>query len=228
MKVGSFVVALVGLYMAVIGGTNVHENVVKPSAGLWLIVAGSVMASAGVTSLVRGITPHRHGSVRLWWLCVVLVAFPVVVAAIIPPAPLTLSDGLNTPNGGSDQRLVSLGELSDGIQSATWEGLLNRALYHDAAGLREAPLRLVGRVEDLDGELVITRFVMNCCVADAYPVVVVPRQGSVALPPAGTWISLTGTFEGVVDRDGPAITMSLESVLVVDEPESPYEIAQRT
>lgn len=192
----------------------------------WLIPLGAGLAT--VATVGRLATARTGGDPepldgRARWNAAIFV-LPVIVLLVLPPATLdTFSAGRRSAFGGAGG-LVTPDDFEHGpltmIHIAAAE-----TNPDDMAKLIERAgetVTLEGFVTRDDGatadEVLLTRFVLSCCVADA----TTAQVRVVGLPPGayadGSWISVTGPVYPLGDR----IVVLAASSDEIPVPDSPY------
>lgn len=77
------------------------------------------------------------------------------------------------------------------------------------------------------GYLMVSRFVLTCCAADAYPVglpLKLPTESDSAQPyPVDTWLSVTGKVMTDTLNGQRQIVIAPAEIRTIDEPKNPYE-----
>ena len=195
----ALILTTVALLLLRLSLTGEHVLFVKPSMGPYLLVAGVVVA---VFSLCVMLEPgaeghHHHGAHRLAWL---LMA-PCVVVFVIGPAPLgsfmasRQPQHVPDPGSGKEYRLPS---PVDGAVDITIADINQHGLYDTHRYMDRVHLRVDGFVaSDSDGSggtFLLTRFVLYCCAADAYPVSV-RVSGIKNIPHHDTWLRIEGYWK---------------------------------
>ena len=163
---------------------------------------------------------------NLWWL-----AFPLLLGILLPARPLGSSmianRGINvdaplTMRGGDS--LVAL-ELPSAERSVLdWIRAFNYA--GDPYAFAGQPADVTGFVyHDLrlpEGQFMVGRFAVTCCVADALAVGMVVAWPGAGDLPDNDWVRVRGRVQ-VTHLDGQALPMiEAESVESVPEPQQPY------
>jgi uncharacterized repeat protein (TIGR03943 family) len=217
---------------------------------VWLALAGGALALLGVSLVIlawrRGPDDaadgdveedaHGHHSGRVGWL----LALPVAVAIVVGSNPL----GSYAAGRQNAQRVLPPGEfhLDDYLEAGSFGGqapalrLVDfvRAAQDedDRALLAETPVRLTGFVaeDDFDGhrpgDVLLTRFMIGCCAADALAVQVrVPTEGDP--PDLDTWIEVEGTLDlerspGAGESLDPPV-LAVRAIRDADRPDDVYE-----
>ena len=193
----------------------------------WIVPTGAVILSVGAVG--AAISAHRRVRTttltRRTWVTAAVVIAPIVLMTAVPPATLgSFSSsrkaqfsgrGLSTYWG----RFDADSEITFFFVAASkfWDGgadLLGRRAGDEAT--------FVGFAERSDStppdELVLTRFVVTCCVADATPIsirVVNVTPGSVD---ADSWVEVTGQVFPV----GRDVVVVADSIAPAPTPDRPY------
>ena len=172
---------------------------------------------------------HDHATVsgwNLWWL-----ALPVLLGLLVPARPLGTSAlatrGITTSaplNARGSSTSISLELPSAERTVLDWNRTINYA--SDPFQYNGEPVDVTGFVYHdprlQEGEFLVGRFTLTCCVADAFAI------GMVVLWPAGTdlpdnsWVRVQRTFE-VTEEDGQRTpTIQAQTVEQIPEPPQPY------
>jgi uncharacterized repeat protein (TIGR03943 family) len=218
----------VGALLVRLSLTDTYARYVRVEMGVWLLVAGILLAAAGTAGVVRALIrpqetvsldEHHHGHTeRVGWL---LLAPVVALLMVSPPAlgsygvdrsTVVVASGGHTfdplPAGGTvamtlleyDQRTADNHGASFGTTLVQVTGFVART--DDGAGFR------------------LARYQIACCAADAVAAVV--RVVGVAgdKPGRDAWVTVTGTFRRSGD-DIPELVAS--SIREIPAPVDPYE-----
>jgi uncharacterized repeat protein (TIGR03943 family) len=223
------ITAIVGVMAVRLGLTDEFLHYLRPAMKWPLVLAGVVLLVLGGATLARafngrgdGLQHEPHDGHRLGAIAW-LVLLPVVVLFAVAPKPLG-TDAIDTAAPrvvGRPERFAPLPALRNGAYELPIRDVLERAAY-EPDSLAGATLRVVGFVSNTGappGSLLLTRFVLTCCAADAYAV-----QVAVAGAPVfadDTWIEVTGRLSGA--SAGPAASIEAGSVRQIGRPANPYE-----
>ena len=189
-----------------LGLTDAHLAYIQPAMAKPLAAAGAVLAVLGgrlllrpgrgrpVTGDARGRAHHHAGGSRVAWL---LLA-PILAIAIVAPSSLGAFAANRAP-ATLPVRDRDVGPLPAPVAGAVDLSLtefVGRAVYGRGESLRDVPVRLVGfSAPDAGGAgVVLTRFVMSCCAADARPVRVALRGADPSMAAPDTWLEVVGTW----------------------------------
>lgn len=201
--------------------TGEYRQFVKGSMGVWLLVAGVVLAAVTLVEFVRiaraGTEAHHHPTERVGLLLITLVIGVFVVRPGSLGSYALDRTTARDPSTGTIEYLPLDAQRTP--RAMTLREFWARSLDRDGASFNGAPVRLVGFVDErTSGELRIARYQIACCAADAIAAIV--RVEGVSRPGGrNTWVEVEGTFAGAGEFPALAAT----SLRVVDEPEDPYE-----
>ncbi|GAB4553960.1 MAG: TIGR03943 family protein [Anaerolineae bacterium] len=162
------------------------------------------------------------------WLVIGMVSIPVVLGIFIPARPL----GAAAINGGIATSL-NVSAASDQQFSIAPEqrNVLDWVRAFSAAASPEEfngqPADLIGFVYrdvrfDEGNQFMVTRFTVQCCVADALPIGVVVSAKDASQLAQDSWVRVRGTFE-VRQFDGHEMPILIaQSIEPTEMPERPY------
>jgi uncharacterized repeat protein (TIGR03943 family) len=224
----SFVLLLFGGALLRLGTTDALLRFVRPVMRIYVLLAGVVFVGLAICGLLASarnhdaveVDDHGHGAAsKAGWL---LLAPVIAILVIAPPAlgsysaarvPATVTKPASSqfaPLPGHDPVTVSM------IDYAA------RAVWDDGRTLTGRTMQLTGFVlRTSAGGFVLSRLVITCCAADARPIEVgVTASG--AAPPADTWVTVTGTYGGVIDNDTLPV-IDATKVSAISEPSNPYD-----
>jgi uncharacterized repeat protein (TIGR03943 family) len=163
---------------------------------------------------------------------VIAIAVPVLLAVLVPARPLGAS-ALDTRDGATARprsATIAVPELLD-VNTR----LLPRSLP-ELALLRTGELRLSnvdGERAELTGfvarqpglaadEVLVARFIMLHCTADAYAVSVPIRYAGAGELPDDTWVHIEGTVRAGGPEGNRQAVVEADSVRVIPQPRQPY------
>lgn len=194
---------------------------VRDTMTLPLELAGGVIALLGL-SMCSGISTPSHlpSSVSL-------VGVAVVALILVRPGPLTVDTGIGFDANGRritthvdipPSALVGVdapADLVDANAVTLHAGQIRAAIEQSPDQFEKVAIRMIGQVGDED-DPVLVRFFITCCAADALRFsTALDRDGN--LPP-GTWVEVTGQWNGDPDDIGLIVT----SIDEIDMPDRPY------
>jgi uncharacterized repeat protein (TIGR03943 family) len=216
-----------------LGLTDAHLAYIQPAMGAPLAVAGAVLAILGGMVLLRrgrardgGADEHGHdhGGSRIGWL---LLA-PILAISMVAPNPLGAfaADRAPATLPVLERDFGPLPAPTAGAVDLPLTDFVGRAVYGQGESLRGVPVRLVGfAATEGGGEgLVLTRFVISCCAADARPVRVRLRNADTPWPAPDTWLEVTGTWypETRSGEDTRPPTLEVTALRTILPPENRY------
>jgi uncharacterized repeat protein (TIGR03943 family) len=191
----------------------------------WVVpVAAVILTSAAIGKLAsaRVLVPEPLHARELWVMGLMVV--PVVLVLATPPATLgTFSAGKRTGFAGTGFTAsptdIGRGELTlvdVAVAQTSPEG--ERALSARAG----EPVRFVGFVTRRDDtpadELLLTRYVVSCCVADATIAQVRVVNVTPGVFDADEWVEVSGTIYPL----GREIIVDAAQIVEVERPQRPY------
>jgi uncharacterized repeat protein (TIGR03943 family) len=223
------VTAIVGVMAVRLALTDEFLHYLRPGMKWPLVLAGAVLVVLGGATIVRAFarrddqqTLEPHDGHRLGPIAWLLL-LPVVVLFAVAPKPLG-TDAIDTSATravGRPARFAPLPSMRDGAYELSIRDVLERATF-EPDSLTGATVRVVGFVSNNGapvGALLLTRFVLTCCAADAYAVQLAVA-GSEAFAD-DTWIEVTGRLRGA--PIGQRTTVDVVSVRRISRPANPYE-----
>lgn len=182
-----------GLYTGLIFAAGVATVVIGYVAGLdWL----ARRDARPTRHLHLGEGDHAHATGRAEAVAFALLAVPLLLGLLVPARPLGAAalDGRGEDASAASGQLRSLTALSADSSRWTlldWAAAL--AQTPDPRTLSGKPVSLVGFVSRAgEGEFVLSRFVVVCCVADGNAVSLPVRGGGAYGRDA--WVRVTGTL----------------------------------
>lgn len=178
--------------------------------------------------------PHEHqagrerGTLPVWGL--VVVALPVLLGVLIPARPLGTSaianKGVNTnaPIGAGSGATMTLDIAPENRTVLDWVRVFN--YESNPAVFNGQPADVVGFVYHdprlPDGQFLVGRFALNCCVADATAIgmaVAWPAEANLA---DNSWVRVRGAVLAAALNGKPLALIQAASIEQVAEPEQPY------
>ena len=195
----------------------------------WVVPFGAVMlgAAAAMHMLTLRSPRRKARPSALEVLGAAVLVVPLLAVATVPSADLGALAASRKTTGGA---VIAEG-LAGGAEPIENPGFKEIAYaeesqeYADAIGLTEGmEVNLTGFVDDSDeapeGTLILTRFYVSCCAADAIPfsVAVDPNGQSSAEVESDSWMEAEGALERREDR----FVLVATSLEPVSEPKSPY------
>ncbi|GIK72467.1 MAG: hypothetical protein BroJett021_14550 [Chloroflexota bacterium] len=178
-----------------------------------------------------GEEPHSHHTLGCIGLIIVLL--PVVLGVLVPPQPLgAAAMGNRELNITSQTRSV----LPAAVRAAAQKDAADRTLLdwlhaftaspdpaRDYAG---QPVDVIGFIYHDDrlaeNEVLVNRFVVSCCVADASAVSMVVRSPDAAALPNDTWVQVQGVLQPGEWNGKSLPVIVADRVILTDLPNQPY------
>lgn len=210
--------------------TDLYLRYVKEGMRPLLIATGAVLLLLGLASAVldRGANSsdgHGHGhsgTPKVAWLLLV----PALSLLCYAPPAL----GAYTAARQSAKPVVHQGDFEP-LPSAsplpmTLSDFTSRVREDRGQAIKGRVVRMTGFVTPGDGdEWELTRLILNCCAADARSVKVRVHGGPV--PPADTWVTVTGTWHpgGTLGTASAPVALDARTVTKVPRPTNGYQDA---
>ena len=216
-----------GIYLALLILTGNLDNYINQRFA-WLVVVGALLFFLlGLTNLYSSLHPpehdHQHQHYHITWDILLVVAFPLLLAILIPSRSL----GIEAVNGG-----VSLNPV--GVASVTRNPLDRNILDWLREFDRAAtPAQFNGTSVDVIGFVyrepihpedgfMLARFTMSCCVADAFPIGMPVIAAGANEYIAGEWLRLRGQLKASAFGGDFLPVVLADSIERVDKPRQPY------
>lgn len=167
-----------------------------------------------------------NNSYDITWGILLIVAFPLILAAVFPSRPL----GVDAVNGG-----ISLNPV--GVESALAfeRNPLDRNILE---WLREfnrsdTPAEFNGQEVSVTGfvyrepnflaeDFMVSRFTMSCCVADAFAIGLPVTSDEAAQFTDGDWVRVQGKLEANAFGENFVPVVYATSIEIIDQPAQPY------
>jgi uncharacterized repeat protein (TIGR03943 family) len=190
--------------------------------------------------LAMAATAWRRSSVGRERLSQIAAALPIALVLLIPARPLG-SAALSALDAGASEARPPAGAASSpwpleltaaggpGAAMLTWDlRLLERLRGSDPEmrGLEGAPASLVGFVHRTPGlpsdQLLVGRFMVRCCAADAVPITFPVHYPGAAELPIDAWVEVEGSIR-YAGADGVRMPfVEASAVRLVPQPARPY------
>ncbi|MCB0997998.1 MAG: hypothetical protein KDB40_01780 [Acidimicrobiales bacterium] len=214
-----------GIAMIVVAATGDSLLYVRDVMTVPLILAGAVVAVLGISMLVSSdADPHTPRSFAF-------VGVAIAFFLVIRPGPLSVSAGIAfDPDTRTRvqqefeiprESLVGADASTADIEASAFElhaGQLYFAAQQLPAVFDEMAIRMIGQFElSDDGDTRLVRFRINCCAADALPLVT-PLDGDLTGVATGDWVEVFGQWDGDADEPG----LDVVSIRSIDTPDHPY------
>lgn len=222
-----------GIYLTLLIMTGSLDNYINQRFA-WLVVVGALLFF--LLALVNFYSSrnsaqrdhehehhHHHHHYHVTWDIVLVVAFPLLLAILIPSRAL----GIEAVNGGVSLNPVGVAGVS---RSPLDRNILDWLREFDRAAtpaqFNGTPVDVVGFVyrepsHPEDG-FMLARFTLSCCVADAFPIgmpVIADGAGDLT---EGEWLRVGGQLKASAFAGDFLPVVVAEMVERVDEPAQPY------
>lgn len=225
-----------GIYFLVLIVTGNLTNYINLRFAWVAYVGGAIFFLLGLVSLYGMLSPQEDdyqkyseeadGKDAITWKMMAIVAFPLLLAVLIPSRSL----GVESVNSGISLNSVGV----EGAGAFTYNPLDRNILdwlrefnrSNTPAEFNGQPVDVIGfvyREPDFDTEeMMVSRFTMSCCVADAFaiglPVVYDTAQDFTE----GVWVQVQGEIKAndFVDDFMPIVYAT--SVEIIDPPAQQY------
>lgn len=202
----------------------------------WLVFAGVLLYLVLALTLAWRLLQRRPtmlpGMARITsWSSVVLLVIPAIVGFAAPARPLGASAiaargiGLQSAPGGPNS-LAAMQRAADGPRNILdWLRLIGATA--DPADLAGQQVDVTGFVykDDprfVDGQFMVSRFTVSCCVADAAAIGLIVETKDLARFEQDSWVRVVGRFK-VGEFAGEAIPLiAAETLEPVEQPSQPY------
>ncbi len=239
----SLALALLGLYLLsrvwtgkILLYINQRFVVLVFLAGLGFVILAQVLFSQRQEAANEEEAGHEHqhafnlnlGQVKwnFWW-----IIFPVLIGFLIPSKPLG-AEALSTRGVTTKAALSTrLQDSQDSLQvSPTQRTVLDWirlfASEQDIHQFEGQPVDVTGFVFHdptlADGEFMVGRFSITCCVADAFAIGMVVNKPDLTGLADNTWIEVQGKLSIATVNGNPLPIIQADTITPVDEPEQPY------
>jgi uncharacterized repeat protein (TIGR03943 family) len=223
----------VGLVAARLALTGAFLNYVKPGMKLWLLLSSGLLVVVGLSLLVRALVgrvheAHDHAMTRASWL---LLA-PALALLVMPADPLgSFAVERRDIRQAAIDTTPTFGPLPEPVRGAielSMREFNDRASLDRKRSLAGKRVRLTGFVAPSEGgsdaSFVLTRFVILCCAADAYPVEI-EALGADA-PPVDSWVVAEGEWRVPQGEFRPYVDLAqldVKNMRSIPRPENPYD-----
>ena len=224
----SLILLGMGIYLLLLILTGNLSNYINLRFA-WLVYIGAavffLLALVNLAGALKPADEHKHEHYQIGWDILLIVAFPLLLALLIPSRSL----GIEAINGGVSVSPVGIASAAAFSRNPLdrnvldWLREFNRAAPATFNGM---PAAVVGFVylepSFAADDFMLSRFTMSCCVADAFPIGMPVRSAETSTLTAGDWVRVTGTLKAAeFDSDFLPVLLA-ESLERVDEPQQPY------
>jgi uncharacterized repeat protein (TIGR03943 family) len=197
----------------------------------WTLLFMAVWRSTALVRYQKGIdTPHIALLPRQWSLAVLLAV--AVFGLIYVPRPFAsdaaLARGIADPVGLTRSQPQRFARNTPPEERSLIDWIRTLNVYPEPDAYAGQPVNVTGFVIHppnwSDNYVMVARFVLTCCAADAYPVgLPVKLSGDRSQFAPDSWISVQGEMMTETLDDQRRLVIQPETVLAVPEPKNPYE-----
>jgi uncharacterized repeat protein (TIGR03943 family) len=178
---------------------------------------------------------HEHAhSHDVSWAGLLLLALPVLLGLLVEPRPLGASALQNreinlggsalasssAPEGSELSVIANAGERN----ILDWLYLFQRS--SDPASFNGEEAHVIGFVyrdeRFADSQFMVSRFTVNCCVADAAPIGLIVEWPDTAVLTPDSWVEVTGTLQVGTFNGVKMSVLVAYSVTPTETPSQPY------
>ena len=216
-----------GIYLTLLILTGNLDNYINQRFA-WLVVVGALLFFVlALINLYNSLHPqgrgHDHHHYHITWDILLVVAFPLLLAILIPSRSL----GIEAVNGGVSLNPVGVAGVT---RSPLDRNILDWLREFDRAAtpaqFNGTPVDVIGFVyrEPIHPEdgFMLARFTMSCCVADAFPIGMPIIAAGAEEYAAGEWLRVGGQLKASTFGAEILPVVFAEAIEVVEEPRQPY------
>ncbi len=223
----SLILLGMGIYLILLILTGNLDNYINQRFA-WLVVVGAlIFFILGLTCLFQSLNPskheHAHHHYHISWDIILVVAFPLLLAILIPSRSL----GIEAVNGGVSLNPVGVANVA---RSPLDRNILDWLREFDHAN---TPAQFNGTAVDVVGFVyrepihpqdgfMLARFTMSCCVADAFPIGMPIIAAGAEQYAAGEWLRVKGQLKASAFGGDFLPVVFADAIEAVDEPRQPY------
>lgn len=242
--VPAFILGGYGIFILSLALRGVMAWYINPGYIMPTTVAGGVLVGLAAVSLVA----HRSGTCamcgdtcdcgceqhspqRLGTYC--LLALPLLLALLLPPRGLAAFSanqrgpqiaGINAVRGMASVQRVSLSVDTRAFSMQDWVGALSADPNpRDYAGKTVAVTGMVlhAPASVPPGYIMVMRYLVTCCIADARPVGLIVKDTSNGALKDNQWVTVAGTMAST-SQDGQSVAVVKPTSLRVVKSANPY------
>jgi len=197
----------------------------------WTLLFMAVWRGTALIRYQKGIdTPHIALLPRQWSLAVLLAV--AVFGLVYVPRPFAsdaaLARGIADPVGLTRSQPQRFARNTPPEERSLIDWIRTLNVYPEPDAYAGQPVNITGFVIHppnwSDNYVMVARFVLTCCAADAYPVgLPVKLSGDRRQFAPDSWISVQGEMMTETLDDQRRLVIQPETILAVPEPKNPYE-----
>ncbi len=173
---------------------------------------------------------HSHHRESLPCSALVILSLPLIIGLVAPEKPLSSASlntrgvSLNAPVSISQQTTDSLAVEQDDRTILDWVKLFN--YENDPSAYIGENVNVIGFVYHdprlTEGEFMVSRFIITCCVADAFAVGMTVDWPQDIQFEDNTWINVQGTLDIMQIGSQTVPLVHASAIETVSAPEQPY------
>ena len=237
----SFLLGGYGVFILSLFARGVMTWYINPGYVWSTTLAGAVLCGIGAVGVVRRRSPAcescgtdcscGESSPRLWTYA--LLSLPLFLALIFPPRGLAAFSanergpqiaGISSVHGLGAMKRVSLSVDTRSFSMQDWVGALSAD--PNPRDYKGKPVRVSGMVLHASasvpaGYVMVMRYLVTCCIADARPVGVIVKDTSHGALRDNQWVTVTGTMDAAKEG-GQLVTVVNPTAIVRTKSGNPY------
>jgi putative membrane protein len=231
-KLTSIGLLFLGGYFVYLKVTRSLAFYIRPEQEMFTAVMGGFLMLAATLTLV-GKEHEEHGQKTYFDTLTLVLIFVFVIAGIFVPLRSLSSDTATRRGNGTNNQIsllgndepVSISPLFEKIESMNY----SIADWYQQFRVNPEPESYIGNEVSLDGfvepmadgNFKVTRFVLTCCIVDAYPIGIYVDKKMEGLQ-KNEWIRVKGKFITKEIDGNRIIAVSAETIEKIANPENPY------
>lgn len=239
----SFLLGGYGIFILSLFFRHVMTWYINPGYVWSTTLAGGVLLGIGAVGMARRRAPScescdtdsdcgcAEAPTHVWKYA--LLSLPLVLALIFPPRGLAAFSanergpqiaGVNAVHGVTAMRRVSLSVDTRSFSMQDWVGALSAD--PNPRDYKGKPVRVSGMILHASasvpaGYVMVMRYLVTCCIADARPVGVIVKDTSHGALRDSQWVTVTGTM-GSANDAGQQVTVVNPTGIVRIKSGNPY------
>lgn len=198
-----------------------------------LAVVGLVVVAISYRAAIAHADGDAHTHHAVTWGGLALVLLPVVLGVLVPPQPLGAAA---IGNREIAVRAQPRNVLPAAVRAAAQKDAIDRNLLdwlNAFSASSNATQEFAGQPVDVigfvyhderlaDDEVLVSRFIVSCCVADANVVTMVVRWPDAATLEDDAWVQVQGVLQPGEFNGAPLPVVAAQSITPVTMPDQPY------
>ncbi|MEM6839126.1 MAG: TIGR03943 family protein [Cyanobacteria bacterium P01_C01_bin.120] len=197
----------------------------------WILVFMAVWRGVALFQLPKKLAAEHIALLPRRWSLTVLLAIAVFGLIYVPrpfASEAALARGIAEPVRVTRSQPQRFARNTPPAERSLIDWIRTLNVYPEPDAYADEPVNVVGFVihppEWDDNYLMVARFVLTCCAADAYPVgLPVELSGDRREFAPDSWIAVQGIMQTETLDGQRRLVIQPDEVVAVDEPENPYE-----